>query len=79
MTLAVSFYKVDDGRRTKPGQRLVTEHRGALNVVEDIVNAQVPAWRAGTRTPVGDALDLMPGAGRDRRRGASRRPSLRNG
>ena len=54
-----SFKSVPGRRRTKPGLRLVADNKDALNVVEGIVNAHVSAWRAGTPTPVGDALDRM--------------------
>jgi hypothetical protein len=59
LAAGATFKSVPGRRRTKPGQRLVTEHKDALNVVEDIVNTHVSAWRAGERTPVGDALDRM--------------------
>jgi hypothetical protein len=47
-------------RRTKPGQQVIRRHHGALMATERVVNAHVTAWRTGTTTPAGSALDAMP-------------------
>jgi hypothetical protein len=44
-------------RRTKPGREIIARHRADLMASERLANAHVAAWRAGTRTPVADALD----------------------
>lgn len=45
--------------QTKPGRRLIADHRAELNEAEGIVNVHVAAWRDGDPTPVGPALDAM--------------------
>ena len=54
-----TFKSVPGRWLTKPGQQLVREHVDALNAVEGIVHVHVAAWRNGTPTPVGPALDAM--------------------
>jgi hypothetical protein len=46
------------GRRpTRPGRQLIAAYRAELNEAENVVNAQVQAWRDGRPTPVGPELD----------------------
>jgi len=54
-----TFKSVVGRRRTQPGQQLIRVHREALNATEHLVNAHVAAWRTGTPTPAGPALDAM--------------------
>jgi hypothetical protein len=54
-----TFKSVVGRRDTKPGRRLISEHREALNANEHLVNAHVTAWRTGASTPAGPALDAM--------------------
>jgi hypothetical protein len=46
-------------RPTRPGRRLIAEHRAGLNEAERVVNVHVAAWRDGDPTPVGPALRAM--------------------
>ena len=54
-----TFKSVPGRRRTQPGQELIRAHRAALKAAEHLVNTHVSAWRAGTSTPAGHALDTM--------------------
>jgi hypothetical protein len=54
-----TFKSVPGRRRTQPGQRLIREHRDALDAAERLANAHVAAWRTGASTPARQALDAV--------------------
>src|SRR6185295_9258881 len=54
-----TFKSVPGRRRTQPGRHIVRAHREELDAVEQLVNAQVTAWRKGVSTPAAAALDAM--------------------
>jgi hypothetical protein len=54
-----SFKSVPGRRQTQPGRQITREHQAELGRAEAIVNAHVNAWKTGTATPVGAALDAM--------------------
>jgi hypothetical protein len=59
LTNGATFQSVIGRRRTKPGQQLIRAHREALNAAEHVANTHVTAWRTGSPTSVGPALDTM--------------------
>jgi hypothetical protein len=44
-------------KRTRPGKAVIAAHRKGLDAAEQTVGAHVQAWRTGTVTPAGAALD----------------------
>jgi len=54
-----SFKSVPGRRQTQPGRQITRDHHVQLGKAEALVNAHVNAWRTGTATPVGTALDAM--------------------
>jgi hypothetical protein len=54
-----TFKSVPGRRPTRPGRRVITEHRAQLDNAEGLVNTHVKAWRMGMATPAGTALDAM--------------------
>ena len=54
-----TFKSVPGRRRTQPGRQLVRAHRDELDAAEHLVNAHVTAWRLGSSTPAGPALEAM--------------------
>jgi hypothetical protein len=54
-----SFESMPGRRRTRPGREVIRAHAPELVATENLVNAQVTAWRAGAGNQVASALDEM--------------------